>query len=61
MVAITVFMATFKYKCASCGEYGDITYRINLGYLGFFLCEPCAERLYTSIEAEVIVPDVRDY
>ena len=61
MVAINVFMATFKYKCASCDRNDDLTYRINLGKLGFFLCEECAERLYHSLELEVIVPDQREW
>ena len=60
MAIVRVFMSTFGYRCAACGSM-DYVYQFILGDLSFYLCEEHATSLYRSIEAEVIVPDQREW
>ena len=60
MAVINVGIAIKECTCNSCG--GDfIIYHIYIGGIAFFLCEDCATSLYRAIEAEVIVPDQREW
>ena len=57
---IEVLIAVEGPKCIVCQSM-SLIYKVTIGDLSLYLCEDCATELYSEIESEVIVPDVREW